>query len=158
MILLRPDPSAVTLQVLAVGLDGAPKLDVTAADVRVYAVTGAGEVEALPVTSLVQVAGTGTWRLRWTPTALAVGQYVAEYRMTDILGQTCVVQEDVVVHDLALQADLDLVRKVETGRWKIAENKMTFYGDDGITPLLVFNLKNEAGIPAMDEVFERVPA
>jgi hypothetical protein len=158
MILLRPDPSAVTLQVLAVGLDGAPKLDVTAADVRVYAVTGAGEVEALPVTPLVQVTGTGTWRLRWEPTALAVGQYVAEYRLTDILGQTCVVQEDVAVHDLALQADLALVRKVETGRWKIVANTMVFYEDDGITPLLVFNLKNEAGLPAMDEVFERVPA
>jgi hypothetical protein len=26
------------------------------------------------------------------------------------------------------------------------------------TPLLAFNLKNEAGLPAMDEVFERVPA
>jgi hypothetical protein len=35
---------------------------------------------------------------------------------------------------------------------------MVFYEDDGITPLLVFNLKNEAGLPAMDEVFERVPA
>jgi hypothetical protein len=89
---------------------------------------------------------------------LAVGQYVAEYRLTDILGQTCVVQEDVAVHDLALQADLALVRKVETGRWKIVANTMVFYEDDGITPLLVFNLKNEAGLPAMDEVFERVPA
>jgi hypothetical protein len=157
MILLRPDPSAVTLQVLAVGLDGAPKLDVTAADVRVYAVTGAGEVEALAVTPLVQVAGTGTWRLRWEPTGLAVGQYVAEYRMTDILGQTCVVQEDVAVHDLALQADLDLVRKVETGRWKIFANTMVFY-DELDNPILTFNLFNEAGIPSMDEVFERRPA
>ncbi len=158
MILLRPDPAAVTLQVLATGLDGAPKLDVVSGTVRVYQVTGAGEVEALPVTALAHVAGTGTWRLQWAPVALAVGQYVAEYRLVDVYGQECVVPEDVTVHDLAVQADLALVRQVETGRWRIVANQMIFYGDDGLTPILTFNLKNEAGIPAMDEVFERVPA
>jgi len=158
MILLRPDPSAVTLQILAVGLDGAPKMDVVSGSVRVYQVTGAGEVEALPVTALAHVAGTSTWRLLWEPASLGVGQYVVEYQLVDILGQECVVQEDIAVHDLALQADLSLVRQVETGRWKIVANQMIFYENDGVTPLLVFNLRNEAGLPAMDEVFERVPA
>jgi len=93
----------------------------------------------------------------WASATLAVGQYVAEYKLLDVYGQECVVPEDIVVHDLALQADLAIVRKVETGRWRVVANQMIFYDDDGITPILTFNLKNEAGIPAMDEVFERVP-
>lgn len=157
MILLRPDPASVVLQILAVGLDGTPKLDVVSGTVRVYQVTGAGEVEVLPVTSLDPVPGTGTWRLLWEPVELDVGQYVVEYQLVDILGQACVVPEDIAVHDLAIQADLELVRQVETGRWKIVANQMFFFADDGLTPILVFNLKNEAGLPAMDEVFERVP-
>jgi hypothetical protein len=157
MILLRPDPVDVALQILATGLDGAPKLDVVSGTVRVYRVTGAGEVEVFPVTALANVAGTSTWRLLWTSATLVVGQYVAEYRLVDLYGQECVAQEDIVVHDLALQADLALVRQVETGRWRIVANQMIFFGDDGITPILTFNLKNESGIPAMDEVFERVP-
>jgi hypothetical protein len=157
MILLRPDPVDVALQILATGLDGAPKLDVVSGTVRVYRVTGAGEVEVFPVTALANVAGTSTWRLLWASATLAVGQYVAEYKLLDVYGQECVVPEDIVVHDLALQADLALVRQVETGRWRVVANQMIFYGDDGLTPILTFNLKNEAGIPAMDEVFERVP-
>jgi hypothetical protein len=34
---------------------------------------------------------------------------------------------------------------------------MTFYAADGLTPLLVFNLKDAAGQPTMADVFERVP-
>jgi hypothetical protein len=157
-MLLRPNPVQVVLQVLAVDLDGTPKLDVVAAAVRVYHVAGGVEVEDLALTDLVQVGGSSTWRLVWTPVALPVDQYVAEYQLIDTNGVTCMVTEDVAVHDLALQADLALVRQVETGRWRIIGDQMIFYGPDEVTPILTFDLKDQAGLPTMENVFERVPA
>jgi hypothetical protein len=50
---------------------------------------------------------------------------------------------------------VEIIRKVETGRWKMVGNQMVFYEDDGSTPLLTFDLFDEAGLPAMDDVFER---
>jgi hypothetical protein len=157
-MLLRPNPAQVVLQVLAVDLDGTPKLDVAGAAVRVYHVVGGGEVEVLPLTDLAQVGASSTWRLVWLPPALPVAQYVAEYQLVDANGVLCVVVEDVTVHDLALQADLALVRQVETGRWRILGDQMIFYGTDDVTPILTFDLKDQAGLPTMENVFERVPA
>ncbi len=54
-------------------------------------------------------------------------------------------------------ADQALISKIERGRWKIENNQMIFYDEDGETPLLVFNLKDQDGQPTMDRVYERVP-
>jgi hypothetical protein len=157
-MLLRPNPAQVVLQVLAVDLDGTPKLDVAGAAVRVYHVAGGVEVEVLPLTDLAQVGASSTWRLVWLPPALPVEQYVAEYQLVDANGVLCMVTEDVTVHDLALQVDLALVRQVETGRWRIIGDQMIFFGPDETTPILTFDLKDQAGLPTMENVFERVPA
>jgi hypothetical protein len=35
---------------------------------------------------------------------------------------------------------------------------MIFFGPDETTPILTFDLKDQAGLPTMENVFERVPA
>jgi hypothetical protein len=102
--------------------------------------------------------------LAWAPSALPVAEYVAEYVLTDADGVTTRFGEDVIVKDYAQQitlllvaADVNVIRMIESGRWKIEANIMTFYADDGVTPVLRFALKNDAGLPDMANVFERVP-
>jgi hypothetical protein len=55
----------------------------------------------------------------------------------------------------ASAASVEIIRQVETGRWQMVGNQMIFYADDGMTPILTFDLFDEAGVPAMDDVFQR---
>jgi len=52
---------------------------------------------------------------------------------------------------------LDIMKKIKTNRWKIDNNQLTIYDNDGVTPLKTFNLKNKAGDPTETEPYERVP-
>jgi len=52
---------------------------------------------------------------------------------------------------------VELLRKIQTNRWKIENNQLIIYDDDGETPLLVFDLKDKLGQPTEINVFERVP-
>ena len=52
---------------------------------------------------------------------------------------------------------VELVRKIQTNRWKIENNQLIIYDDDGETPLLRFDLKDRLGRPTEVNVFERVP-
>jgi hypothetical protein len=72
-------------------------------------------------------------------------------------GATMVGAEELVVEDVALQDDLLIVKKVETGRWNIENNQMIFYDDDGVTPILTCNLYDLAGLPANNDIYERDP-
>jgi hypothetical protein len=158
MIVSRPNPGHVALQMTAVDGAGTPKVDITAAAVRVYLVDGTGtEIEQLPLTDLDLVVGGTTWRYLWVPSALAVGQYVVEYQAIDVFGAQYMATEDLSVHDFALQADVAFLRQIEEGRWRIIGDQMIFYGVDGVTPILTFDLKDQAGLPTMENVFERVP-
>ncbi|RLG47589.1 MAG: hypothetical protein DRN90_04760 [Thermoproteota archaeon] len=47
--------------------------------------------------------------------------------------------------------------KIQTNRWKIENNQLIIYDDDGVTPLIKFDLKDKLGNPAEVNVFERVP-
>ena len=47
---------------------------------------------------------------------------------------------------------IDIIRKVETGRWKITGTQMIFYDDGAVIPLLTFNLINDG-----TNITERVP-
>jgi len=49
------------------------------------------------------------------------------------------------------------ILQVDKGRWKIQNNQMIFYKEDGVTPLYTFNLKDESGQPSEKNVYERVP-
>jgi hypothetical protein len=115
----------------------------------------------LAPTALVNISN-NLWRYNWAPASLPVREYVAEYTLTDGT-KTTRISEDLVVRDIATetrliatQADIEIIKKVETGRWKIVSNQMIFYDDDGVTPLLTFNLFDQVGLPSMDSVFERV--
>lgn len=56
-----------------------------------------------------------------------------------------------------MQQNLDIMMRVETGRWKMENNQMVIFDDDGVTPLITFNLFNEQGQPAMTDITERMP-
>lgn len=159
MILTRPDPASIILQITVSNLDGTPKTSLTTANVRVYHVSGGSEVDDLSTTPLVQVGSTNTWRYTWEPASLSAGQYFVEYDTIDDDGVQSIQSEELIVEDYAVQTDVAFFRKLATGRWKmdITGNTMIFYDDDGATPLLIFDLKNAFGVPATTSVFERVP-
>lgn len=56
-------------------------------------------------------------------------------------------------------ADIETIRKIETNRWRIdtGANTLTFFDDDGTTPLFVFDLLDAAAAPSTGDVFERDP-
>ena len=158
MIIERPNPSQVVLQIAAQNLDGTPKTSLASAQVRVYHLSGVTELPDLASTALVQVGSSNTWRYTWTPSALAAGQYFAEFALEDSDGATFVDVEGISIHDLALQVDVELIREVELGRWKIdaVTNEMIFYKQDNTTEIGRFDLKNLAGLPDHINIFERV--
>lgn len=47
--------------------------------------------------------------------------------------------------------------KINKNRWKIENDQMTIYADDGTTPLFVFDLKDGSGAPTETNVLERDP-
>jgi hypothetical protein len=49
----------------------------------------------------------------------------------------------------------ELIKQIESGRWKIVNKQMIFYKEDGVTELLKFNLFDKAGVPAEENVYER---
>jgi len=51
----------------------------------------------------------------------------------------------------------DKIRKYLTNRWKIENNQLIIYDDDGITPILTFDLFDQAGRPTEVNVYERRP-
>ena len=142
------------LQIAAQNLNGEPKTDLVTANVRVYHITGGSEVEDLASTALSQVGSTNIYRYIWT-NSLASGTYFAEYSLEDADGRTSVFVEDLPVLSVATKADWEYIKKIETGRWKISNNQMVFYDEDGTTPLLTFNLYDAVGSPTTDSVYER---
>ena len=52
---------------------------------------------------------------------------------------------------------VDMIKKIESGRWKILNKQLLIYDDDNTTVLLTFDLKDKFGNPAETNVFERDP-
>lgn len=55
---------------------------------------------------------------------------------------------------------LDILLKYESNRTRVdpVANTLTIFDDDGVTPLQVFNLRDENGNPSSDCVYERNPS
>lgn len=161
MLLERPNPAQVTLQVTANNNDGTPKTVLQTARVRVYHIDPATneEQEDLSWADLTQVGSSNVWRYIWSPSSLQTGQYFVEYSLIDMANAEFVGLEDLCVQDFAMQTDVDFFRKLASGRWKIdlSSNRMIFYDEDGLTPIAQFLLKDRDGIPSPINVFERVP-
>jgi len=58
---------------------------------------------------------------------------------------------------LVVGKSIEFTKKIQEGRWKILNNQLIIYDNDGTTPLRVFNLKSETGQPTERNVYERVP-
>lgn len=157
MLLETLNPAQIVLQVQAQNPDGTPKIELATATVRVYHIVSGAEVTVYGPRPLLHVPNTNIWRVVWTPGTLAEDTYFAEYTLVDLAGAKFVAAEEIIVRDIARQTDVAFIRQIEQGRWKIANNKMYFYDNDNVTPLLVFDLKDLNGLPSMINVFERVP-
>ncbi len=48
------------------------------------------------------------------------------------------------------------LHKIGVNRWKVANNQLTIYDNNGTTPLRVYDLLDEDGQPTMTKIFERV--
>lgn len=57
----------------------------------------------------------------------------------------------------SLALALNELLKHTKNRWKIDNNQLTVYDNDGTTPLRVFDLKDSAGAPTETSPYERVP-
>ena len=63
--------------------------------------------------------------------------------------------EDIGVTQQAL--NINVLKKHETGRWRILDNKMYMYDEDAVTPLFTYDLLDANGNPTMTTIFERRP-
>jgi len=54
---------------------------------------------------------------------------------------------------------MKILYAIETGRWKLDKDActLTFYDEDAVTPLLVFDTLDESGDPDAESVYERSP-
>lgn len=90
---------------------------------------------------------------------------VATYGTVTAIGSGVTEQDKIDISDKVWQhargdkvyTDAEILRKIETNRWKIMGNQFIIYDDDGVTPIYVFNLKNKQGQPTEDQPYERVP-
>jgi len=55
----------------------------------------------------------------------------------------------------AISANVEFVKNIEGGRWKIENNQMIFYKEDNVTVIASFNLFNQDGDPAEESVHDR---
>ena len=53
-------------------------------------------------------------------------------------------------------ADIDLVKEIETGRWKILNDQLILYKSDNVTEVARFDLFDRDGAPTEDHVFDRI--
>lgn len=97
---------------------------------------------------VLQDKGNGLYEYIWDswPAVKDVKVVIAEYE---------VLTSDYEANDFDVLT-FGLTEIIESGRWKIENNQMKFYGPDGTTPVLIFNLFNKLGLPAEVNVVERV--
>lgn len=67
--------------------------------------------------------------------------------------------DQLILDVAAVETLVDTVRKYHTNRTRIdtTAKTLTVFDDDGVTPLTVFDLKDQLGTPSTDEVCERDP-
>ena len=53
--------------------------------------------------------------------------------------------------------NIDYLKQKEAGKWKIEDEQLTYYAEDGVTVLRRFNLYDKKGNPTNLNPYERVP-
>jgi len=160
-VILPINPSQVILDVVALKSNGDAKTNVTSAIVRVYNIVGGLEVDVLATTPLVQVGVTNVWRYIWTPTSLAEGYYIAEYKMSDSDEINTTVCEDITIGYLentlnTIASNVDTIKEIEVGKWQMVNNQLILYKADNVTEIARFALFDENNEPTMESVVKRV--
>jgi hypothetical protein len=154
-------PSQLVLDIVALKPDGDAKTNVTSATVRVFKIVSGSEVDVLSLQALTQVGSTNVYRYVWTPGTLDAGNYLIEYKLEDSDSLLTTVHEELVAGYLeadidAIASDVEVIKKIETGRWKIIANQLILYGPDNTTEIARFNLFDSSGNPTSDAVADRV--
>jgi len=67
------------------------------------------------------------------------------------------VAEQIWQHQKALELidNINFIKAIESGAWKISNNKMFFFDEDNTTETAIFDLFNKYNIPAEVKVYER---
>jgi len=73
----------------------------------------------------------------------------------DTVQGVMVIEEAIDVTVQAIKNDVDFIKNIEGGKWKIINDQMIFYASDNETEVARFNLFDEAGNPSMINVFSR---
>lgn len=107
MLIERPNPNQLVLQVTANNQDGTPKTELRSARVKVYHVVSGAPVDLLDWTDMTQIGTSNVWKYDWEPSSLAVGQYTIQYALQDMAYAHFSGLEDLVVQDFALQTELE---------------------------------------------------
>jgi hypothetical protein len=65
--------------------------------------------------------------------------------------------QDAILDDIAaLQATVDIIKEIETGKWEMVSNQLIIYASDNTTEIARFNLFDLADDPTMTAVVKRV--
>ena len=143
-------PSSITVTIgkqftlfVAVKENGTPKTDAELT-AKMYDETGVIE------TVNGEHISDGIYKFNFTDTDTIYAHIVVETTDGQAQGHTQLTR-------IVSTANEEKIRKILTNRWKIENNQLTIYDDDGVTPLIMFNLKDKLGNPTEINVFERIP-
>lgn len=137
--------------------DGTPKTNITLSTLRIYQVVDTVEVDILATSALSQIEISNIYRYIWEPATLEIGEYFIEYYFSDLNSKEIRRIEELVVLNVPTAEDFEIVKQIEIGKWKIINNQMIFYEEDGETELLKFNLYDANGDPTSTSPLQRVP-
>lgn len=152
--------TTIPLELRVTDLFGQAKTDITSVTFRIY-----HRVAGSIVQDIVQTAMSGSGSLWYYSVASGLanaGEYVIEYTITDTSNEVYLQTEQLEVgyleSDIAtIKLDVNFIKQIESGRWKIENNQMKFY-DTYDNVILTFNLFDENNKPTNDSAMERVPA
>lgn len=84
------------------------------------------------------------------------GQILWDTGTTFMTASYATEQYNVEANDPSVARNVSFIRDMTGGRWQIESNMMKFYAEDNVTLVAEFELFDDAGVPTMDAVFERL--
>jgi len=105
---------------------------------------------------LTEEGTTGVYSVQWDSSLSSIIE--GDVYETRYLEDTSILSMEEVLFDnsiLEIKENVELIKGIETGRWRIVNNQMIFYADDNTTVLAQFNLYDKTGSPASEDVYER---
>ena len=131
-------------------MDTSTNLFVTDTDVVTLTIKKPDNTLLAPAPTAVRDADTDFWIAIIPKADFLAGEWLikAESDAADTLSQFA---------SLVWGDYLDDMHQASLGRWKVENNQLTLYKDDGVTALRTFDLKDGDGLPSSSQVFERDP-